>query len=200
MVLGGVRLGPPGSDTVAMWARVQGEFFTPLDFRAFPFDSQKLTMQLEYADPPPVADATGWSDAGERAGKAGGAVNFLPSATGLATFKPRAGADVSGWTVRDVSVTPAAHDPESRAERVESGARRRSRRCVLPPQPPQAAHGRIDTSTHSLTAPAPPPPRPQASGSSRPPPTRSRSCRATPSSSRRGRTSSPRSGGRGSRT
>lgn len=89
----GIRADGPA---VAWWTHVEGTFYTSMSFKAFPFDTQRLIMQVSY----------------------GGAleespVQFLPSTTSIRTFQPKAGDDISGWTVQNVSVLPFYVNPDS---------------------------------------------------------------------------------------
>ncbi|KAF8059117.1 hypothetical protein HT031_005289 [Scenedesmus sp. PABB004] len=83
----------PDSDGVFQWRSVHATYFTPMDLRAFPFDTQHLLIQMEV----PQA-RSGWS---------GGLVNLLPSTTGSSLFTAKtSGDDVSGWGVNSVRLTP----------------------------------------------------------------------------------------------
>ena len=77
------------SDAVAWWAHVQGEFYTGLGFNAFPFDQQQLFVEVAYSDRTPNQP-----------------VRFHPSSTALSMFMPRAGNDISGWTVSNLTISP----------------------------------------------------------------------------------------------
>lgn len=76
------------SDAVAWWAHVQGQFYTGLGFKAFPFDRQELFVEVAYADRTPNQP-----------------VGFHPSSTALSMYMPRAGDDLSGWTVGNLTIT-----------------------------------------------------------------------------------------------
>lgn len=38
----------PGSDAVFQWRSVHASFYTPMDLRAFPFDTQQLLIQVQF--------------------------------------------------------------------------------------------------------------------------------------------------------
>lgn len=77
------------STAVAWWAQVHGKFYNPFLFKAFPFDSQRLIIQVSYA----VRDRNS-------------PIFFIPSSTAREMFTPRAGDDISGWKVKNVGITP----------------------------------------------------------------------------------------------
>ena len=77
------------STAVAWWAQVHGKFYNPFLFKSFPFDAQRLIIQITYAVRNPDSPIT-----------------FIPSSTAQEMFTPRAGDDISGWTVKRVGITP----------------------------------------------------------------------------------------------
>ena len=79
------------NNSIAWWAHVQGDFYTNFDFRAFPFDTQRLVIQVAYSDKKPENP-----------------VNFIPSSVAISTFNPQRGDDISGWTVNAVEMKPYA--------------------------------------------------------------------------------------------
>ncbi|KAG7670060.1 hypothetical protein NADE_006303 [Nannochloris sp. 'desiccata'] len=76
------------SSAVGWWAHVAGEYYTNLDFRAFPFDSQNLIIQIGYADRTPEIP-----------------VDFKQGSTALTLYLPKAGDDISGWTVQKIEMS-----------------------------------------------------------------------------------------------
>lgn len=72
---------------VGWWAHIAGEYYTNLDFRAFPFDSQNLVVQVAYADRTPEIPVT-----------------FTQGSTALTMYLPKAGDDISGWTVKEITM------------------------------------------------------------------------------------------------
>ncbi|GAB4813008.1 hypothetical protein N2152v2_000054 [Parachlorella kessleri] len=79
----------PGNDAVIWWSYVLGEFYSPMQFHAFPFDEQKLLVQMQY---------------GHR--NASSPVRFIASATGTELYRPRTGDDLSGWNIKAVEILP----------------------------------------------------------------------------------------------
>ena len=77
------------NNAVSWWATVQADFFTNLEFKAFPFDQQQLIVQVSYVDDTPDIN-----------------VNFIASSVALTTFLPRAGDDISGWKISNLTVVP----------------------------------------------------------------------------------------------
>ncbi|KAL4421264.1 hypothetical protein ABPG75_010555 [Micractinium tetrahymenae] len=80
-----IRLGEDGS--VAWWTHVQGELYTPLQFRSFPFDKQYLSVQLQLGNKYPEDPVT-----------------IIPSATGTQLYNPATGDELSGWKVQGVYI------------------------------------------------------------------------------------------------
>jgi len=76
------------SPAVGWWAHIAGEFYTNLDFRAFPFDSQNLIVQIGYAETTPQDP-----------------VYFKEGSTALSLYLPKSGDDISGWKVREITMT-----------------------------------------------------------------------------------------------
>ena len=76
------------SSAVGWWAQVAGEYYTNLDFRAFPFDTQNLVIQIGYADRTPEIPVT-----------------FVQDTTALSYFLPKAGDDISGWSVKNITMS-----------------------------------------------------------------------------------------------
>jgi hypothetical protein len=76
------------SSAVGWWSHVAGEYYTNFDFRAFPFDSQNLVVQVAYADRTPEIPVT-----------------FVQGSTALTMYLPKAGDDISGWTVRNITMS-----------------------------------------------------------------------------------------------
>jgi hypothetical protein len=76
------------SSAVGFWAHVAGEFYTNLDFRAFPFDTQNLVIQIGYADRTPEIP-----------------VIFVQGSTALTMYLPKAGDDISGWKLHDIKMS-----------------------------------------------------------------------------------------------
>ncbi|GBF94477.1 hypothetical protein Rsub_07011 [Raphidocelis subcapitata] len=80
-----------GTDAVYFWTAVLGTWYTPMSFRAFPFDTQELLIQLE---------ATTLRD--ERGNILGG-IDLVPSAAGESMLSSKgAGDDLSDWKVQRV--------------------------------------------------------------------------------------------------
>ncbi|KAL4424607.1 hypothetical protein ABPG77_009191 [Micractinium sp. CCAP 211/92] len=81
----GIQLG--ANNSVAWWTHLQGQMYTPLQFRPFPFDKQYLSIQMQlgnkYPDDP---------------------VTVIPSATGTQLYSPSTGDELSGWTVKGVYI------------------------------------------------------------------------------------------------
>ncbi|PRW32523.1 alpha beta- isoform C [Chlorella sorokiniana] len=87
----GVRIpADNSSDAVGWWVHIQGEFYTPLQFRSFPFDKQYLSVQVQYGNKF-APDST---------------VNIVPSATGTQLYEPETGDKLSGWTVEGIQIVP----------------------------------------------------------------------------------------------
>ncbi|WIA37302.1 hypothetical protein OEZ86_014240 [Tetradesmus obliquus] len=76
-------------DGVFQWSSVLATYSTPLDMRAFPFDTQRLLVQMSVPQ--------------ERHGWSGGLLELRPGTTGTHLFTARpAGDDLPGWSVADV--------------------------------------------------------------------------------------------------
>lgn len=75
------------ADTVSWWVHVQGLFYIPLQFRAFPFDKQFLIVQVDYANRTPNTT-----------------VSIISSTTGTQLYQPLTGNDISGWEIRSVEI------------------------------------------------------------------------------------------------
>lgn len=80
-----VRAGANGK--VAWWQHVQGEFYAPMSFNAFPFDTQYLSVQMQYGNKFPNSP-----------------VRIVPSATGTQLYSPSAGDELSGWKLKGVQM------------------------------------------------------------------------------------------------
>lgn len=72
MLRSGVNI-EPDSDAVAYWSIIMGTFMASFDLRAFPFDAQRLHIQME---------VPGW---------AGGHVRLKPSSGGTRMFNANPG-------------------------------------------------------------------------------------------------------------
>lgn len=78
---------PRDPNGVSFWAHVQAEFYTNLNFMAFPFDQQKLVIQFAFGTRHP-----------ERP------VSFVQSSTALSMYFPRSGDDISGWNIKNITL------------------------------------------------------------------------------------------------
>jgi hypothetical protein len=78
--------------------RLQGEFYTPLSFKAFPFDRQLLMIQLAYADRTPEDPVT-----------------FTQSSTGRSLYQADTGDNLSGWSVKGLDIHIYSYPDESLA-------------------------------------------------------------------------------------
>ena len=116
----GVRM-QDDTDAVAWWAHVQGEFYTPMSFKAFPFDRQYLVVQARVGGAREGGRAAGRWQLLSRACRFsthacpplqleyGDKFNYsniiiTPSATSLQLYQPQSGDDISGWTLQSVEL------------------------------------------------------------------------------------------------
>lgn len=82
-----------GDEYVFQWQVIHATWYTSMDLRAFPFDTQNLVIQMEV----PRA-RLGWS---------GSQINLIPSTTGTRLFTAKEGGDeLSGWTVTGITQSP----------------------------------------------------------------------------------------------
>lgn len=85
-------------DGVVVWrVKVQAQFFTNLVWRAFPFESNALSMHLMS------------TNATTGRGSPGTDVKFIASATGERVFDLGEGSDSNGWTVTNLFVFSSRH-------------------------------------------------------------------------------------------
>ncbi|GAB4823255.1 hypothetical protein N2152v2_010301 [Parachlorella kessleri] len=75
---------------VGWWTHLQGEFYTPFQFHAFPFDDQYLIIQLELAE----------KDANVSP------IYIKESLTGVQMYQPGTGDRVAGWDIKSLYVVP----------------------------------------------------------------------------------------------
>lgn len=72
---------------VGWWSHTQGTYYNAMQFKAFPFDTQYLTVQVQYANRSPRSP-----------------VRLFPSATSQGIYGPASGDLISGWQVNAVSL------------------------------------------------------------------------------------------------
>jgi len=82
------------SSGVAWWTAIHAVYFTPMDFRRFPFDSQKLVMQFGFKGTNEIKE-------------------FIPSAQSTRFLVRGEGDIVSGWDVKSLEVQPRNFTLES---------------------------------------------------------------------------------------
>ncbi|KAL4422476.1 hypothetical protein ABPG75_008673 [Micractinium tetrahymenae] len=87
------------SNGSVLWeVRVHGQYYQPMDFRHFPFDSFDLLLELRFFNPLAIIDTT------DLYGKPHPGVTIYPSSGGQKLFTYGRGDDASYWAVTDFSL------------------------------------------------------------------------------------------------